>query len=46
MDIERMERFVKTIREQRARECENSGHFFGKANECTMCGSKMEEIFQ
>ncbi|MGP6240057.1 hypothetical protein ACNF40_06565 [Cuniculiplasma sp. SKW4] len=46
MDKERMERFVKDIREQRAKECETTGHFFGKANECIKCGSKMEEVFQ
>ena len=46
MDMERMENFLKGIREQRARECEMNGHFFGKANECRNCGSKFEEVFQ
>ena len=46
MNEERMEKFVKWIREQRASECEKSGHFFGKANECRNCGSKFEEVFQ
>ena len=43
MDRERMNRFVEKVREQKAREQCQKGHYYRSGKECENCGLPVEE---